>query len=78
MLILLFSLYVIVHCVLAYGMIAGHFLKNYNSLNREDAGNIVIFTFITGILPGFGLFLIFCMTGFAEGGLKYVNPFKQE
>ncbi len=75
MLTLLFVLCFIVQYILSYGMYVGHHLKKYEELDREDAGTIVLFAFITGILLGFGLFFTYCMTGFASGGLKYVNPF---
>ena len=78
MLTLLFVLCFIVQYILSYGMYVGYHLNKYEKLDREDAGTIVLFAFVTGIFPGFGLFFMYCVTGFAAGGLKYVNPFTTE
>lgn len=55
-----------------YGMLNAQIHAEYNRLySRQEAGNQVLLGCIFGLLSLFGLFLVFCTTGFMEHGLKF-------
>lgn len=59
--------------LLNFGMLYAN-MPSHDALSpREHLGMILLFSLAIGLSGPLGLFWVFCMTGFAEEGLKFRN-----
>ncbi len=56
--------------VINFGMINADF-RGKGKMDRESMGMVVFFTVLFSLFNFIGLFITFCLTGFAEHGFSY-------
>ena len=70
--------YFLVSVFLCYGMFNGHFQKIFGRFTVEDAKNALFFCLLLSCFPLVGIFSAYCLTDFANGGLKYNMLYKKK
>lgn len=57
--------------LLSYSMLIADFDDQFGCIDRRGRGMALLVAVLLSTLGPLGLFIVFCMTGFAKAGLKF-------